>query len=167
MLWQLIWHCLNLNQEIVEEGKMLKLSQLKPYKKSTKRRKVVGRGVGSGHGTFSGRGAKGQKARSGSSIPVGFEGGRMPLQRQIPKKRGFKSRNPKLVPVSLESISGKFKAGETVNPKNLFNKGVLKNHLKLVKIVSVGEITVALTFEKVKLTNSAKEKIEKAGGKII
>ena len=59
---------------------MLKLSELKPYKNATKRRKVVGRGVGSGHGTFSGRGAKGQRARSGSSIPVGFEGGRLPIQ---------------------------------------------------------------------------------------
>ena len=74
---------------------MLKLHELKPYKGATKRRKVVGRGVGSGHGTFSGRGAKGQTARSGSSIPVGFEGGRMPVHRQLPKKRGFTSRNMK------------------------------------------------------------------------
>ena len=60
---------------------MLKLHTIKPYRNSTKRRKVVGRGVGSGHGTFSGRGSKGQHSRSGSAIPVGFEGGRMPLHR--------------------------------------------------------------------------------------
>src|ERR1041384_4856008 len=83
---------------------MIKLHELKPYRNSTKRRKVVGRGLGSGHGTYSGRGAKGQKARSGSSIPVGFEGGRMPLHRQMPKLRGFKSLKPKAVSVRLSRI---------------------------------------------------------------
>src|SRR3954466_13262863 len=107
---------------------MLKLSELKPFKGSTKRRKVVGRGVGSGHGTYSGRGAKGQKARSGSSIPVGFEGGRMPLQRQMPKLRGFKSRTPKAVVMRLDRLEAKFKSGQTVNPKELYNKGLIKSH---------------------------------------
>jgi large subunit ribosomal protein L15 len=145
---------------------MLKLSELKPHKGSTKRRKVVGRGVGSGHGTFSGRGAKGQRARSGSSIPVGFEGGRMPLHRQIPKQRGFKSRNPKAVVLNLDDLNEKFQNGETVNPKILLNKGLVKSAHDEIKVLGVGEIKKALTFEKVLVSAPAKEKIEKAGGKI-
>jgi large subunit ribosomal protein L15 len=146
---------------------MLKLSNLKPYKGSTKRRKVVGRGVGSGHGTYSGKGAKGQKARSGGKIRVGFEGGNMPLQRQIPKKRGFTSRNVKAQIVNLTDLSVKFQDNETVNPKMLYNKGMIKSATESVKILGAGEITRALTFEKVIVSESAKAKIEKAGGKIV
>ncbi len=145
---------------------MLKLHELKPYKGSTKRRKVVGRGVGSGHGTFSGRGAKGQLARSGASMPVGFEGGRMPLHRQLPKRRGFKSRMPKNVAVSLSLLDKKFKAGETVNPTNLFKKDIIKSAQEPVKILGDGEISKALTFEHVTVSKPAAEKITKAGGKI-
>lgn len=145
---------------------MLKLSELKPFKGSTKRRKVVGRGVGSGHGTFSGRGAKGQKARSGSSIPIGFEGGRMPLHRQLPKKRGFTSRNTKATVLNLNDLNDKFKAGDTINPKILHNLGLIKSASLEVKILSSGEIKKALTFEKVMISAGAREKIEKAGGKI-
>jgi large subunit ribosomal protein L15 len=145
---------------------MIKLHELKPYKGSTKRKKVVGRGVGSGHGTYSGRGAKGQKARSGSSIPVGFEGGRMPLHRQLPKLRGFKSRNAKAVPLTLDRIESKFAAGQTVNPKELYNKGLIKSHLDPVKILGEGKISKSLVFEKVLVSKSAEEKITKAGGKV-
>ncbi len=144
---------------------MLKLSGLKPYKGATKRRKVVGRGVGSGHGTFSGRGAKGQRARSGSSIPVGFEGGRMPLQRQLPKRRGFTSRNEKSEVFNLNDFD-KFKAGETVNPKVLFNLGLLKSAQRKVKVLGQGELKKALIFEKINFSASARQKVEKAGGKI-
>jgi large subunit ribosomal protein L15 len=145
---------------------MLKLSNLRPYKGATKRRKVVGRGVGSGHGTFSGRGAKGQKARSGGKIPVGFEGGRMPLHRQLPKKRGFRSLAAKAQGINLSIISDKFEAGATINPRMLVNKGLINSAQDPVKILSGGEITKAFTFEKVQVSNQAKEKIEKAGGKI-
>jgi large subunit ribosomal protein L15 len=145
---------------------MLKLHELKPYKGSTKRRKVVGRGVGSGQGTFSGRGAKGQLARSGSSIPVGFEGGRMPLHRQLPKLRGFKSRNAKAQVLNLDPINDKFNVGQTVNPKELYNRGLIKSHTGTVKIVGDGKISKALIFEKVLITKSALEKISQAGGKI-
>jgi large subunit ribosomal protein L15 len=145
---------------------MLNLHTLKPYKGSIKRRKVVGRGVGSGHGTFSGRGAKGQKARSGSSIPVGFEGGRMPLHRQMPKLRGFKSRTPKAVVVSLDKINDKFNVGQTVNPKELYNKGIIKSHLDAIKVLGEGKISKALIFEKIFVSKQALEKITKAGGKI-
>jgi len=145
---------------------MLKLSELRPYKGSTKRRKTVGRGVGSGHGTFSGRGAKGQLARSGASIPVGFEGGRMPLHRQIPKRRGFTSRIPKAVPISLDLLEQKFQAGEMVNPKTLFNKGLVKDANDKIKILNQGELKKSLSFEKVLVSAAAKDKIEKAGGRI-
>lgn len=145
---------------------MLKLSTLRPYKGASKRRKVVGRGVGSGHGTFSGRGAKGQLARSGASIPVGFEGGRMPLHRQLPKRRGFKSRSPKAQAFSLTDLQEKFKSGETVNPKILFNKGMTKSSDLKIKILGEGELKNALNFEKVLVSATAKAKIEKAGGKI-
>jgi large subunit ribosomal protein L15 len=145
---------------------MLKLSELKPYKGSTKRRKVVGRGVGSGHGTYSGRGAKGQKARSGGSIPVGFEGGRMPLHRQLPKRRGFTSLHAKDDTLNLNDIAEVFNANQTVNPKELANKGLIKSAQNSVKILGEGELKKALTFENVSVSESAKAKIEKAGGKI-
>ncbi len=145
---------------------MLKLSELKPYKRSTKRRKVVGRGVGSGHGTQAGRGAKGQLARSGASIPVGFEGGRMPLHRQIPKRRGFTSRNEKAQVINIDDLNKFFNAGETVNPKTLLNKGLIKLANSPVKVLGTGAISKALTVEKVMVSQPAVEKIQKAGGKI-
>ena len=145
---------------------MLKLSHLRPYKGATKRRKVVGRGVGSGHGTYSGQGAKGQKARQGGQIPVGFEGGNMPLHRQLPKRRGFTSRTPKAQTITLKVLTDKFQANETVNPKTLANKGLIKTALNSVKILGEGELKKALIFEKVLLTTQAREKIEKAGGKV-
>jgi large subunit ribosomal protein L15 len=145
---------------------MLKLSSLRPYKGATKRRKVVGRGVGSGHGTFSGQGIKGQKARQGGKIPVGFEGGNMPLHRQLPKKRGFKSLAPKAQVISLATLSDKFDGGTTINPKVLFNKGLIKSAQIPVKVLGEGEIKKSFTFEKIEVSSQAKEKIEKAGGKI-
>jgi large subunit ribosomal protein L15 len=146
---------------------MLGLHNLKPHKKSIHRRKVVGRGVGSGHGTFSGRGAKGQKARSGGKIPVGFEGGRMPLQRQIPKRRGFTSLAAKAQVVNLRRLEKYFKSNDMVNPKTLFNHGLIGDQNVKVKILSNGEINKALSFEKVLVSKVAAEKITKAGGKII
>jgi large subunit ribosomal protein L15 len=145
---------------------MLKLSTLRPYKGATKRRKVVGRGVGSGHGTYSGQGAKGQKARSGGKIPVGFEGGNMPLQRQLPKRRGFTSRNPKAQPVNLKDIAEKFESGATINPKTLVSKGLVKSAHAPVKVLSLGETHKSFTFEKVSVSSDARAKIEKAGGKV-
>ena len=145
---------------------MLQLSNLKPYKGANKRRKVVGRGLGSGHGTFSGKGIKGQKARSGGKIPTGFEGGNMPLQRQLPKKRGFTSLQAKAQTVNLKDIAEKFPANSTINPKELFNKGIVKDSNATVKILGQGSISRAFSFENVMISASAREKVEKAGGKI-
>ena len=145
---------------------MIKLSELKPYKGSVKRRKVVGRGLGSSHGTYSGRGAKGQKARSGGNIPIGFEGGRMPLHRQIPKKRGFKSLTPKAQTVTLTEIDETFNANQTVNPKELLNRGLIKTKQASVKLLATGLIKKALVFENISMSAKAREMVEKAGGKI-
>src|ERR1041385_3692653 len=105
---------------------MLKLHQLKKHPKSTHRKKVVGRGLGSGHGTYSTRGGKGQTARTGhSKMPAGFEGGRQPLIRQMPKNRGFRGLNEKATAVSLNRLSV-FADGELVNLKALQKKGIVK-----------------------------------------
>jgi large subunit ribosomal protein L15 len=145
---------------------MLKLHSLRPYKGATKRRKVVGRGLGSGHGTFSGQGIKGQKARQGGQIPVGFEGGNMPLQRQMPKKRGFTSRMPKAQTIRLKDLQKKFEANETVNPKTLMAKGLINSAMDPVKVLGDGEISKSLSFEKIMFSAQAREKVQKAGGKI-
>ncbi|MDP3741561.1 MAG: 50S ribosomal protein L15, partial [bacterium] len=95
---------------------MLTLSNLKPKLKK-KHRKIRGRGPSSGHGGFSGRGIKGQKARTGGKIPPGFEGGRMPLIRQMPKSRGFRSPNPKAQTVTLADLTAAFPEGGLVSAK--------------------------------------------------
>jgi len=145
---------------------MVDLSTLGPNKGAVKKRKRVGRGPGSGHGKTSGRGHKGQKARTGGAKPVWFEGGQMPLYRRLPK-RGFK--NPFKVEyqiVNLDSIEKRYEQGEVVNRETLFAKGLIKDTEIPVKILGRGELSKALTFEVDKLSESAKLKIEKAGGKI-
>ncbi|MDD5573459.1 MAG: 50S ribosomal protein L15, partial [Candidatus Hydrothermia bacterium] len=112
------------------------------------------------------KGHKGQKARSGGAKPVWFEGGQMPLYRRLPK-RGFK--NPFRIEyseVNLDVIEKRFNSGETVTSVTLFQKGIIKDANASVKVLGRGEISKALTFEVEKVSESAKTKIEKAGGKI-
>ncbi|HYF04744.1 MAG TPA: 50S ribosomal protein L15 [Patescibacteria group bacterium] len=143
---------------------MIKLHQLKKHPKSIKRRKVVGRGLGSGHGTYSTRGGKGQTARTGhSKMPARFEGGRQPLVRQLPKNRGFKALGEKPQAVHLNKL-GKFADGDVVTVATLKAKGVIASTVSKVKIVN-GKISKKLTV-KVPTTKSAKTEIEKAGGKV-
>src|ERR1041385_5571009 len=105
---------------------MLKLHQLKKHPKSTHRKKVVGRGLGSGHGTYSTRGGKGQTARTGhSKMPAGFEGGRQPLIRQLPKLRGFRSLKNEVLVISLNKLEV-FSDGDVVSTKSLAEKGFLR-----------------------------------------
>src|SRR5947209_10399615 len=105
---------------------MIKLHTLRKHPKSTHRRKVVGRGLGSGHGTYSTRGGKGQTARTGhSKMPAGFEGGRQPLIRQLPKGRGFRSLNEKPYVVSLTQLNV-FNDGEIVTIQALKAKGIIE-----------------------------------------
>jgi large subunit ribosomal protein L15 len=143
---------------------MIKLHELKVFKGSTKRRKVVGRGLGSGHGTYSGRGAKGQNARKSGGVRPGFEGGRQPMIRQLPKLRGFKSPHAKAIAVTLTKLN-KFDNDTVVTTKALLEKGIIRTEGS-VKIVGTGELKKKLEV-KVPVTVGAKTAIEKAGGKVV
>lgn len=139
---------------------MLTLSNLQP-KIRKKARKRVGRGLGSGHGAFSGRGIKGQQSRTGGSIRPGFEGGRMPLIRQMPKLRGFRSIHPKAEAISLDKIAKKYNEGEVVSPQTLINKGLIRDKRRPVKIVGKSGGVKKLVFKDVALSAAAKAIVEK------
>ncbi|MDR3125345.1 MAG: 50S ribosomal protein L15 [Endomicrobium sp.] len=140
------------------------LHNLKPQKGSKHRKKIVGRGVGSGHGRTSTRGSKGQKARSGDGAKkIGFEGGQMPLIRRIPK-RGFNNQFRKEYEiVNVESLN-KFESGLEVTPTILKQAGMVKK-AKLIKILGVGELKKSLIIKVTAFSKSAIEKIKSAGGK--
>ena len=128
-----------------------------------------GRGHGSGNGKTAGKGHKGQKARSGAPRP-GFEGGQMPLYRRIPK-RGFKNRNTKeIIAINVSVLEKKFENGDTVTAESLIEKGIIGNinsgiqNVDGVKILGQGELTKKLTVKVNAFSESAKEKIEAAGG---
>ncbi|MBQ3124021.1 MAG: 50S ribosomal protein L15 [Clostridia bacterium] len=142
----------------------MKLEELKPAEGSTHRKKIVGRGIGSGVGKTSGRGHKGQKARSGGGVRPGFEGGQMPLYRRLPK-RGFTNIfAKKYVTVNVEVLD-KFNDGDEVTAESLLEKGIISKTLDGVKFLGRGEVTKKVTVKVAKISESAKEKIEKAGGK--
>lgn len=144
---------------------MIKLHQLKKHPKSTKRRKVVGRGLGSGHGTYSTRGGKGQTARTGhSKMPARFEGGRQPLIRQLPKNRGFKSLAEKAFAIKLDKLAV-FNDGDEVTLTTLRGKGLVSNTISTIKIVGGGKLSKKLSV-KVPVTGPAKEAITAAGGSV-
>lgn len=143
---------------------MLTLANLSPQKGANKNRKRLGRGVGTGHGKTAGRGHKGFKSRSGSGIKPGFEGGQMPLQRRLPK-RGFTNIFRKeYVIVSLTQLDS-FDESAEINTAALVKAGIVKKGA-LVKVLANGEITKALNIEVDKISDSAKNKIEAAGGKV-
>ncbi|OGP95021.1 MAG: 50S ribosomal protein L15 [Deltaproteobacteria bacterium RBG_19FT_COMBO_56_10] len=139
------------------------LDRLKAPKGANQKKTRRGRGEGSGLGKTSGRGGKGQTARSGGNIKPGFEGGQMPLQRKLPK-RGFTNifRTAYQV-VNIGAIAKAFKAGETVDPAAILDKGLIKRKM-LVKILGEGEITVAVTVKANSFSKSAIDKIQAAGG---
>jgi large subunit ribosomal protein L15 len=144
----------------------MKLHELKPKSGSKFRKKEVGRGHGSGHGTYSTRGMKGQKARSGSSARPGFEGGQTPLLRRIPKLRGFKSIYEKPQILNLEDLQKNFKDSDKVTKKILEERKLIKSTKSRLKILGGGELTKKLTIEAEAFSKSAKEKIEKKGGTV-
>ena len=127
-------------------------------------RNRVGRGPGSGNGKTSGRGQKGQNARSGGGVRLGFEGGQTPLARRLPK-RGFTNFNRKEYAIVNVETLNRFEEGTTVNVALLLEKGIIKKELSGLKVLGNGELTKKLTVEAVKFSKSAKEAIEKAGGK--
>jgi large subunit ribosomal protein L15 len=143
----------------------MELNNLKPSLGSSKNRKRIGRGTGSGHGKTSTKGHKGQKARSGGSIKAGFEGGQMPLQRRLPK-RGFTPLTR--VEYSLVNLSqlDVFETGSVVNSAALVEKGLVKSSVTLVKVLGNGEICKSLTISANKFSQTAKDKIIAAGGKV-
>jgi large subunit ribosomal protein L15 len=134
---------------------------------ANKKKRILGRGSGSGRGTTAGKGNKGQKARSGGKTYVGFEGGQMPLYRRL-AQRGFSNYpfKKEYQIVNLGEIDKRYEASEVVDNASLIRKGLVKK-AGLVKILGNGEIGKALSFNVAAVSASAKEKIEKAGGSVI
>jgi large subunit ribosomal protein L15 len=144
---------------------MLSINTLKPASGANRKRKRVGRGIGSGHSKTSTRGYKGQKSRAGSSVRPGFEGGQMPLHRRLPK-RGFTNIFRKeYVVVNLDKLTV-FKAGTKVDPETIKKRGLVKNFRDGLKILGFGELKNAIHVRAHKFSKSAVEKIQKAGGTV-
>jgi len=145
----------------------ISLHNLKPAKGSQKKRKRVGRGNASGHGTYSTRGQKGQRSRSGGKSGLKKLGFKQTLQ-GIPKHRGFKSLRPDNQPVNLSEINKFFKDGDKIDAPGLLKAGLIKKINLPIKILSLGELKLKkLIFSDLKFSQSAKEQIEKCGGKMI
>lgn len=145
---------------------MLKIHNLKPSSGSKHKKKIVGRGHGSGHGQQSTRGHKGHKARAGYHLVGNFEGGQMSLVRRIPK-RGFNNIFKAVITeINLDSINSKFNDGEKVTPETLFEKGLIKKQNCIIKILGRGKIDKKIDIATHLVSKKAKEKIEKSGSKI-
>jgi large subunit ribosomal protein L15 len=142
----------------------MRLHDLKPALGSTKKRKRVGRGDGSGHGKTSCRGHKGQGARSGGNVQPGFEGGQMPLQRRLPK-RGF--HNPFRAAVAIVNLQqlDAFPAGTEVTPEMLSQTGLVRGNYRIVKILGDGALSKSLIVKAHRFSTAAREKIEASGGR--
>jgi len=140
----------------------MKISELKPAHGAVKRRKIVGKGPGSGHGKTSTRGNKGQNSRTGGGVRLGFEGGQTPIYRKLPIRGFNNSRRVEFDVVNIESLSV-FSNGSTVTPDELKKMGLLKGD-RIVKILGNGELKVKLTVKAHAFSSSAMEKIKAAGG---
>lgn len=145
---------------------MMRLHNLRPRPGSRHRVKRLGCGESSGHGKTSGKGNKGQKARSGGSIRLGFEGGQMPLIRRLPK-RGFNNTafHKHYAVVNLSELNA-FKAGTVVNEQLLRESNLVRGHFAGIKILGDGEVKHDLKVQVDKISTTAREKIEKAGGTV-
>ena len=144
----------------------MKLNELSPAAGSAKAPYRKGRGAGSGNGKTAGKGHKGQNARSGGGVRPGFEGGQIPLYRKLPK-RGFKNRFAVVyTTVNIGTIDAKFNDGDVVDLAALISAGVVKKENDGLKVLGSGEITKKLTVKATKFSESAKAKIEAAGGTV-
>ncbi|MFC1901929.1 50S ribosomal protein L15 [Chloroflexota bacterium] len=144
---------------------MVRQDNIAPAPGSRRARKRVGRGNGSGHGTYSGRGCNGQKSRAGYRMRPGFEGGQLPLIKRLPRKRGFTNIfRIEYNTVSIGSLSA-FESGSEVTPEKLVAAGMVKSLRKPIKILADGDINHPLTVKVNKYSASARAKIEAAGGK--
>ena len=143
----------------------MKLHELQPAAGSRQERNRVGRGQGSGNGKTAGRGNKGQKARSGGGVRLGFEGGQTPLFRRLPK-RGFQNINRKeYAVVNLETLN-RFEDGQEVTAAVLVEAGIVKNEKDGIKVLANGKLERKLTVKANKFSQAAKEAIEAAGGTV-
>ncbi len=143
----------------------MRQDKLSPAPGSKKSRKRVGRGDGSGHGTYSGRGCKGQKSRSGYRMRPGFEGGQLPLIKRLPRKRGFVNIFRTAYSVININKLDIFESGSEVTPERLVAAGVVKSLRHPIKILAEGDINYPLLVKVNKFSAAAKAKIEAAGGK--
>ena len=143
----------------------MKLPELSPAEGSKKAVKRIGRGPASGQGKTAGKGHKGQKARAGRGMRPGFEGGQMPLARRLPKVGFNNIFATQYAIVNVADLEAAFNAGDVVDTEALKAKGLVKKTLDGVKVLGNGELTKALTVKAAAYSASAKEKIEKAGGK--
>ena len=142
----------------------MRLCDIAPNKSSTKNRKRVGRGNGSGHGTTSGRGTKGQLSRSGANIRLGFEGGQMPLHRRIPHLRGFKNTRKKEFNIINVGQLNKFNDGDVIDFNFLNQRGLIMKKDNPLKILANGSISKKLTIKANFFSENAVKKIQEAGG---
>ena len=140
------------------------MNELSPAAGSTHVAKRKGRGIGTGNGKTGGRGHKGQKARSGGGVRIGFEGGQMPLARRIPK-RGFNNIFAKPLTAINVAVLNRFEDGAVVDAAALIEKGILHDCEYGLKVLGNGSVTKKVTVKAAAVSESAKEKIEKAGGK--
>ncbi|KEK22576.1 50S ribosomal protein L15 [Bacillus gaemokensis] len=143
----------------------MKLHELQPAEGSRKVRNRVGRGIGSGNGKTAGKGHKGQNARSGGGVRLGFEGGQTPLFRRLPK-RGFTNINRKEFAIVNLSTLNRFEDGTEVTPELLLETGVISKLNDGVKVLASGAVEKKLTVKAHKFSSSAKEAIEAAGGTV-
>ena len=148
----------------------MELHELKSAEGAKKRRKRVGRGVGSGHGKTAGRGMKGQNARSGGGVRPGFEGGQTPLWQRTPEPPGTGFNDPwrvEFTPVNVKRIVlAGFEEGDEVSPESLVNAGIIDGADELIAVLGRGEIDFALTVKAHRFSKSARAKIEEAGGTV-
>ncbi len=143
----------------------MKLHELTSEPGSKKTRKRIGRGMGSGQGKTAGKGHKGQKARAGRGMRPGFEGGQMPLQRRVPKRGFVNIFGKEIAIVNLSSLDKNFEDGTVVDINALIQSGLIKKALDGVKVLGNGDITKKLTVQVNAFSDTAKQKIEAAGGK--
>jgi len=144
---------------------MIELHTLKPEPGSKKRRKRVGRGIGSGHGKTAGRGTKGQKARD--TIPPRFEGGQTPLHRRLPVRVGFKNVNrTEYAIVNVGTLAARFQPNDEITPERLLEMRIIRKLKDGLKVLGEGEINFPITVHTHAISQSARAKIEAAGGQV-
>jgi len=144
----------------------MRQNELNPSSGARHKGKRVGRGDGSGHGTYSGRGCKGQKSRSGGGVRLGFEGGQLPLIKRLPRKRGFTNIFKTEYAIVNVGKFGIFPPASEVNPESLLKAGLIKSVTQPVKVLGYGDIHHPLTVKAAKFSAAAEKKIIGAGGEV-